>query len=159
VKELGAKVNHTKENVTPSLFIAARQGHLEVVRWLLAEGFASVGDTLGPQRHTLWNLLKLEGAVDTELTSLLQQMVLLADAPADFIAKLSSQQAELWEWDRHLWTRLPAYQEQQRTLIVAHCPLPPVLRPLVAEYAAPTSEDIWTDELRVSSIVLGNSCP
>jgi hypothetical protein len=51
----------------------------------------------------------------------------------------------------HLFrTQLPAYLEQQEASIVAHCPLPGVLQPLVAEYAAPTSEDMWTDGLRVS---------
>jgi hypothetical protein len=121
----------------------------------LAEGSASVDDycdTPHGRRFTLWNLLKLEDAVDTELTSLLQQMVLLADAPADFIILLSSQEAELCERGRQLRIRLPAYREQRRAFIVAHCPLPAVLRPLVAEYAAPTSEDIWTDELRVLAV-------
>jgi hypothetical protein len=76
--------------------------------------------------------------------------VLLADAPPKIIAILSQQHAELWAWGLQLRMQLPAYLVQQRASIVAQCPLPDVLQPLVAEYAAPTLEDMWTDGLGVS---------
>jgi hypothetical protein len=95
-------------------------------------------------------LLKLENADDAEQTSFLQTMVvLLADAPLDFISKLSRQQAELWKRGRLLRTRLPAYRDLQRAYIVTACPSSGFLQPLVAEYAAPTSEDMWTSGLRL----------
>jgi hypothetical protein len=77
-------------------------------------------------------------------------MVLLAiaDAPIELIVKLSQPQAELWEQCRQLRTQLPVYLEQQRAFIVVQCQLPDVLQAVVAEYAAPTSEDMWTDGLR-----------
>jgi hypothetical protein len=106
-------------------------------------------DMQGPRGHTLWNTLKLEDAVDAEVTSLLKFMVLLADAPPEFIAKLSLQQAELWERGRQIRMQLPVHLVQQRASIVAACPWPEVLQPLVAEFAAPTSDDMWTYGLRM----------
>jgi hypothetical protein len=99
--------------------------------------------------QTVWGLLNLEDADDAELSALLEVMVLLGDAPPDFIAELSPQHAEVVTRGRQLRTQLPSYLEQQRALVHAHCPLPVVLQPLVAAYAVPTSEDIWTDGLRV----------
>jgi hypothetical protein len=144
VKELGADVNQADNDGNTPLFTAARQGKLGVVHWLLVEGGASVDDMHGPQSQTLWNVLKLEDAVDADLTSLLQTMVLLSDAPPDFIAKLSPHRADLCLRGRRLRTQLPAYRVQQRTSIVTECPLPEVLQSIVTAYAAPTSEDMWT---------------
>jgi hypothetical protein len=42
---------------------------------------------------------------------------------------------------------LPAYLKKQHALVISHCPLPTVLQPLVAEYAAPTHEDMWNSGL------------
>jgi hypothetical protein len=97
-----------------------------------------------------------KNADDVELTLLLQTMMLLANAPAEFVYKLSHRQAQLSAQlsvrGRRLRAQLPSYLERQRTSIIAHCPLPGVLQPLVVEYAAPTSEDMWTDGLRVSVV-------
>jgi hypothetical protein len=35
--------------------------------------------------------------------------------------------------------------EQQHALIKASCPLPTVLQSIVAAYAKPTPDDMWTD--------------
>jgi hypothetical protein len=79
-------------------------------------------------------------------------MVLLGDAPLNFIAKLSVDQTHLCGRGYELRARLPSYMEQQRASIFAHCPLPGVLQPLEADYAALTSEDVWTDGMRVSVV-------
>jgi hypothetical protein len=77
--------------------------------------------------ETLWDTLKFDDADDADLTSLLQTMVLFADAPPSRIysqALGSQPQAELWERGRQLQTQLPAYLEQQRlprASIVVHC--------------------------------------
>ena len=135
----------THDDCTPLLY-AADQGHLNVVKCLLvhAQRIAKANR----HGHTLWGVLNFEGADDAGLASLLQVMVLLGDAPPDFIAKLSPQHAKLCIRGRQLRAHLPAYQEQQRASIVEHCPLPAVLQPLIAAYAAPTTDNIWTDGLR-----------
>jgi ankyrin repeat protein len=149
VNEFSVDVHQARQNGSSPLFIAAYLGYLDIVHWLLVEGGASVDDIHGSQGYSLWHSLELEDVDDAELTSLLQTMVLLADAPLSFIAKLSQQQAELWERGRLLRTWLQAYRDLQRAYIATACPLPGVLQPLVAEYAAPTSEDMWTYGLRL----------
>jgi hypothetical protein len=78
-------------------------------------------------------------------------MVMLEDAPADFIGKLSPQHADICERGRHFRAQLPSYLEQQRATAVAHCPLPDVLRSVVAAYAVTTPEDMWTEGLRTQA--------
>jgi hypothetical protein len=97
----------------------------------------------------VWSKLKLEDADADALASLLKVMVLLADAPPDFVAKLSPAHAELATRGLQLRAQLPSYLEQQKALVVAHCPLPAVLQPIVFGLAAPTPEDMWTEGLRV----------
>jgi hypothetical protein len=132
------------------LTYAAIHGHMGVVRWLLVDGGVSI--TLAPTHQVytipLWSLLQLEGVDRDQLTSLLQVMVLLDDAPSYFMGNLSPEHAELCTRGRELREKLPGYLERQRALVVEHCPLPVVLQPLVAEYAAPTSEDMWAYGLR-----------
>jgi ankyrin repeat protein len=151
IKDFGADVHQADQDGVSPLFITAYQGNLRVVHWLLVEGGASVDDIYGSQGFTLWNTLNsLWNAYDVaEMTSLLQTMVLLANAPLSFIAKLSHQHAKLWKRGKFLRTQLPVYRDLQSAYIATVCPLPGVLQPLVAEYAAPTSEDIWTDGLRL----------
>ena len=74
-------------------------------------------------------------------------MVMCDDAPNFFIARLSPQHAELATRGRQLRAQLPEYLDQQRASVFAHCPLPAVLQPLVAAYAATTPEDMWKDGL------------
>jgi hypothetical protein len=97
----------------------------------------------------VWSRLKLEGADVDALASLLKVMVLLADAPPDFVAKLSPAHAELATRGRQLRAQLPSYLEQQRGLVVAHCPLPAALQPIVYGLAMFTPEDMWMGGLRI----------
>jgi hypothetical protein len=156
VTEFGVDISRASADGYTPLILAAQRGYLKVVQWLLAEGGASVDEICAPQGHTLWHMLEIEDADNAELTSLFQTMFLLADAPPEFVTRLSHQQAQLsaplLARGRQLRAQLPSYLEQQRASIIAHCPLPGVLQPLVAEYAAPTPEDMWTDGLRVSVI-------
>jgi hypothetical protein len=94
-------------------------------------------------------MLKLEDADAHALASLLKVMVLLADAPPNFVAELSPVHAELATRGRQLRAQLPSYLEQQRVLVVAHCPLSAALQPIVYGLAVPTAEDMWTEGLRV----------
>jgi hypothetical protein len=118
--------------------------------WLLSEGGASIFDATTSGK-TVWTLLggTAGRANTTELSSLLKVMVMLDDAPAEFIARLVPPHAELATQGRLLRAQLPSYLQQQWARVVAHCPLPAVLQPLVAAYAATTPEDMWADGLRV----------
>jgi hypothetical protein len=78
-------------------------------------------------------------------------MVMLEDAPANFIAILLPQHAEICKRGRLLRLQLPSYLEQQRAAVIAHCPLPAVLQSFVAEYTTTTPEDMWADALRVQA--------
>jgi hypothetical protein len=146
VKEFGADVKKaTLAGATP-LLVAAFLGRLHMVHWFLEDGGASVNEV---DRHgnTVWNALKLEGAEDVKLTSLFQVMMLLGEPNVELVEKLSPQHSGLVMQSRHLRAKLPAYLEQQQASVVEHCPLPMVLQPLVAAYAVPMSEDVWTDGL------------
>ena len=146
----GASVKCKNNFGWTTLLVAARQGQYGTAHYMLEEGGASISETTNGGR-SIWRLLKLEGADDAALSSLLKIMVLLSDAPDDFIAKLSPANAELCMRGRLLRAQLPSYLEQQRTLVVVHCPILTVLQPLVAAYAATTAEDMWTDGLRVQA--------
>jgi hypothetical protein len=87
---------------------------------------------------------------------LLQTMLLLGDAPRRFLADLSAHDTELCIRGRELRARLPTYTEEQEASVVAHCPLPAALQPIVAAYAAPTAEDVWSDGLRVWLVECSN---
>jgi hypothetical protein len=133
-----------------ALLMATSFGKFACAQWLLENGGASIEET-NTAGQTVWNLLNLQRAdMDADaLTSLLKVMVLLADAPSDFVAELSPMHAELATRGRQLRPQLPSYLEQQRALVVAHCSLPAVLQPIVYGLAAPTPEDMWTEGLRV----------
>jgi hypothetical protein len=73
--------------------------------------------------------------------------MLLGEPDVELVEKLSPQHSGLVMQSRHLRAQLPAYLDQQQASVVEHCPLPMVLQPLVAAYAVPTSEDVWTDGL------------
>jgi hypothetical protein len=105
--------------------------------------------------HTVWSHLHVNTQrastfiANAEFSSLLKIMVMLDDAPASFIKEQLPQHAELCTRGRQLRAQLPLYVEQQRAHIVAHCPLPAVLQNVVVGYATITSEDMWTEGLRV----------
>jgi hypothetical protein len=97
--------------------------------------------------NNVWTLLVTEGTERVvALACLLKVMLMLDDAPPEFVANLSPVHAEL---TRHLRAQLPSYLEQQwqkcRALVVA------VLQSIVAAYATTTPADMWTDGLRVEA--------
>jgi hypothetical protein len=150
-KECGADVSQAMHDGVTPLLISACQENMDVMRWLLIEGGAKMTES-SKCGDTAWSLLKLEGrrrADDNQLSSLLQAMFLLGDAPLNFIAKLSPQHAEICIRGGQLWKQLPAYLEQQRTSVVGHCSQPVVLQSLVVAYALLTSDDTWTQRLRI----------
>ena len=122
------------------------RSHLVLMQWLLEMDGASISDS-NDDGETAWSMLSVVGADAAELSSLLKVMVMLAVAPANFVARLSPQHAKLATRGQHFRAQLPAYLEQQRASIISHCPLPAALQPLVAAYAATTPEDMWTDSL------------
>ena len=93
---------------------------------------------------SLWEHLNVSAAFPG-LSSLLRVMVLLGDAPAAFIARISPQDDGIIKRGKELRALRPVYLEQQRTLVRVHCTWPAVLQPLVAAYAEPTPGDMWTD--------------
>jgi plasmid stability protein len=117
------------------------------MQYMLEEHKADMTDIDICNDDTVWSirLHGREAGSAAELSSLLKAMVTLEDAPADLIARLSPHYAELCTRGRQLRAQLPSYLEQQRAAVVAHCPLPAVLRSVVAAYAATTPEDMWAD--------------
>jgi hypothetical protein len=136
-----------------ALSLTARCGHFAAMQYLLEEQGASItvrdryGDTVW---NDLWTHCRGIG-IGIGLISLLKVMVMLEDAPADFIVHLSPQHAELCTRGRQLRAQLPSYLEQQWAAVVTHCSLPAVLQSLVAAYAVTTPEDMWADGLRVQA--------
>jgi regulation of enolase protein 1 (concanavalin A-like superfamily) len=119
-------------------------------QYFLEEAGASISDVTS-HGATVWSLLKTQDANPVALAYLLKIMVMLDDAPPYFVAKLSQAHAEIAARGQQYRVQLPAYFEQQRAMVVAHCPLPAVLQPLVGAYAATTPEDMWADGLRVQA--------
>jgi hypothetical protein len=146
--EEGASITEKTDSGWTSLLVAAAQQHYPLVEYLLQETESCIDETL-EDSLSVWNLLEPRGADEAELSSLLKVMVMLDGAPHFFVAKLSPVHVELITRGRQYRAQLPSYLEQQRALVVAHCPLPSVLQPLVAAYAATTPEDMWTEGLRV----------
>jgi hypothetical protein len=162
IEEAWADVREADIQGRTALLRAAASGQFSVVQWLLEEGGACINDT----SHiglTVWMVLEIQGAssrhsilsiaqlrsIAVELSSLLKVMVMLADAPGDFIAKLSPQHAELAMQGRQYRAQLPSYLKRANALVVVHCPLPAVLQAIVSEYAKTTPADMWENGLRV----------
>jgi hypothetical protein len=145
----GADINEVGEDGSGVLQYAALagSGNFAALSWLLVEGGASIGKVGIDTDRRVWGYLCVEHANAVELSSLLRVMVMLEDAPADFIARLMPQHAELCERGRQLRAQLPSYLEQQRATIVTNCHLPAVLQSLVIAYAVTTPEDMWADGL------------
>jgi hypothetical protein len=121
---------------------------LSIVQYFLQEAGASINDATHGS-DTVWDLLELQDADPAALAPLLKIMVMLGDAPPSFVANLSPAYAKLTTKGRQYRAQLPSFLEQQRASVFEHCCLPPVLLPIVAEYAVTTPEDMWTDGLRV----------
>jgi hypothetical protein len=132
--------------------LAASNGHFAAMQYLLEEQGALMTE-IDNYGATVWAYLlsNHRGGNTAEQTSLLKVMVMLEDAPVIFTARMSPQDADICTRGRQLRAQLPSYLEQQRAAVVAHCPLPAVLRPVVAVYAVTTPEDMWADGLRVQA--------
>jgi hypothetical protein len=134
-----------------ALSIAARGGNHSLLQWLLEEGGAKITDTnvIDDEHKSVWDDLNNNelayGVGRPQRQSLLKVMVLLGDAPADFIARLSPQNADIAIRGRQIRALRPAYLEQQLASIETDCPLPTVLQSIVTTYAEPTPEDVWGD--------------
>jgi hypothetical protein len=102
---------------------------------------------------TWWDQLKVHLTLNpyeggTRLLSLLKVMVFLDDSPHGFVVGLSPmslQHAKIVRQGQQIRALRPAYLEHQRASISNHSPLPTVLQSIVATYAEPTLEDMWTD--------------
>jgi hypothetical protein len=148
ITEGRADVTHVANDGLTALGAALLQGHYALARLLIEEGGAKINQTDSAGVRSVWTELldNISESADTaDLAALLKVMVLLDDAPANVIAVLSPAHAKIAKRGRQLRAQLPSYLEQQRTLVVAHCPLPSALQPLVAGYAAPTPEDMWAE--------------
>jgi hypothetical protein len=143
--EGGASLVEESMHGERALTVAALNGHFLAMHFLLEKRGSSMSESDNRGR-TVWdiiNLINLRGNKSGEL----KIMVTLEDAPPDFIIRLSPEHADICARGRQLRAQLPSYLEQQRALVVAHCPLPAaVLQSLVVAYAP---KDMWTDGLRV----------
>jgi hypothetical protein len=149
----GASVVEKDDTGCSAVHYAAMKGNLSLVQYFYQEAGASISDVT-VDGETVWDLLRLLDLHDVEpvaLASLLKVMLMLGYTPPAFAAKLSPAHAELATRGRHFRVQLLLYLEQQRASVFENCPLPPVLLPIVAGYAATTSDDMWTDGLRVQA--------
>jgi ankyrin repeat protein len=146
----GASITERNNGGHSTLLCAALLGKSSMVQYLLQEAGASISEA-DDCCNTVWDVLRLRNADPVALASLLMVIFMLGDAPVAFVAKLSPAHTELTTRGRQYRAQLSSYLEQQRATVVAHCPLFPVLLPIVADYAATTPEDMWTDGLRVEA--------
>jgi hypothetical protein len=192
VQELGAEVDKKGGFHSTALIVAAQEGKLDVVKYLVESGAsielrdnngsnALIGSARCGEYSTMRYLLEHAGAniddVDDEgdtvwdelihrvqsipkrdndnnhdpaaLAGLLRYLVLRAALPPAVVAILPPEDIRVVQQGASLRRNRFDYLEQQRASIVAHCPLPGVFLPFVADYAAPTTEDMWTDGLRI----------
>jgi hypothetical protein len=147
----GASITERNDHGVSALHFAAFNGDMSLVQYILQEAGADISDVTD-DGGTVWNLLELKDVDPMALASLLKIMVMLDDAPPAFVAKLSPAHAEIATRGRQYRAQLPSYLEQQRASVIAHCPLPAVLQPLVGAYAALTPEDMWVDGLGVQQV-------
>jgi hypothetical protein len=149
----GASIIENNSAGCSALIFAALHGRWELVQYFFQEAGAIMSDATS-YSETVWDLL-MHGVDDhynddsMALTSLLKVIVMLDDAPPDFVARLSSAHARLTARGLYFRAQLPSYLEQQRASVVKYCPLPVVLRSNVAAYATTTPEDMWADGLRI----------
>jgi hypothetical protein len=139
------------------LWYSAANCRYAMVEWLLTDFVrgANVTEKFGDQL-SLWyymlcgrkyRLEVVDQAKVAELTSLFKVLTLLDDVPAEYSSNFIPQHKALVEEGRRLRARLPAYIDQLNASLLTHCPLPSVLQCLVAAYAEPTREDIWSSLL------------
>jgi hypothetical protein len=130
--------------------MTARMGRFPAMQYLLERG-ASMSEVSTNDGRSVWDNIVLWSANSAELSSLMKIMVMVEDAPPDFNSRLSPEHADICARGRQLRAQLPSNLEQQRAVVVAHCPLPAVLQSIAATYTATTPEDMWTYGLRVQT--------
>jgi ankyrin repeat protein len=153
LKEGGARLVDVNARGWIAFAIAANRGHYSLVECMLKESGALITNVTfgdgGKSIKTVWNsLMEFPGFasnVSAELSSLLKVMVLLDDAPTDFITKLLPQNTDVVTQGRQIRTLRPSYLVHQLASVSNESPLPSVLLSIVVAYAKPTSEDMWTD--------------
>lgn len=131
-----------------AVLTCAYQGHLSMMHWLLTDAGASLPEGK-KARLNVWRQLKIADADDAVLTSLLKIMIMLDDAPRNFIARLLPHHADIVTRGQQLREQLPLHLESQRVLVDAHCPLPAVIHSIVIEYAVTTIDEMWENGLGV----------
>jgi ankyrin repeat protein len=146
LKTGGACIADTDVHGMTALYFAARYGRYSLVQWLLEEGGAKISDVvvIDSESKSIWDFIPMSSNI-LEQKSLLKVMVLLDDAPPNFVANLKRHHAKITSQGRQIRALRPVYMEQQHALMKATCPLPAVLQSIVVAYAAPTPEDMWTD--------------
>jgi hypothetical protein len=83
------------------------------------------------------------------ITAVLRVMVLHGGPPKSLTAELMPPLQQIVQDGARLRARLPTYLAERRTLLDAHCPLPPPLLDLVRGYEEPTTTDeFWATGLR-----------
>jgi hypothetical protein len=119
-----------------------------LIEWLLEQGGAliTVVTMLRGESKSLWDILKVPSR-NPKFVSLLRVMVLLGDAPSDFIVKLSDysgdpRPAQIAAWGPQIRALRPSYLEQQQASVDAHFPLPAVLLSIIIAYVEPTAKDM-----------------
>jgi hypothetical protein len=134
-----------------ALWLAAFNGHLRCITWLLEHGASFPEATICGQN--IWNeVLRYFVTHYGDVAPLLRVMVLRASPPATFEARLSPAHAQIVREGARLRAGLPAYLVQRRALLDEHCPLLTPLRGLVYGYEEPTNaEDIWATGIDADS--------
>jgi hypothetical protein len=149
--EQGASITEKCSGDWSALLLASLGSHYALMEYLLQAAGASMMETTYTGNN-VWTLLVTEGTERVvALASLLKTMVMLDDAPPEFVANLSPVHAELSTRGRHLRAQLPSYLEQQWAMVIEHCPIPTVLQSIVSAYVKTTPADMWTDGLRVEA--------
>jgi hypothetical protein len=143
-----------------------------MAEWLISDIYSEDGGGGVPiteadkEGETLWFYLGhhirkghhsgVESKSTEALASLLKAMILMADAPPEFMRYLRPHHAWIVERGNDLRSKFPMYLEEQRNQVAAHCPLPTVLQNIVAGYAARTHL-VWEDRKEVRAIAAAHA--
>jgi hypothetical protein len=144
--ENGSSVHERSVNGYTALLCACMEGQLVTCSYLLEHGGADITDATN-QETTVWGMLEdhiIEPDDAAAVMDLLRIMVLRGAPPAELVARLAPEIAQVVDEGARLRAALPAYLAQRRALLDAHCPLLPPLRSVVYGYEEPTTtEELW----------------
>jgi hypothetical protein len=155
LEEGGARITERDHGGYSALHMAASNGNLTACQWLLEHGGADIAEVTCTGK-TVWsmivNLLHLSSwhvFEEAELPALLRVLVVRGAPPADFVAKLGPQHAQVFEEGARLRTALSVYLVRWRAIMDAHCPL---IAPLLAlvhddDPKPTTTEELWATGL------------